>query len=543
MTALLMERIDGKGGNKNGRVEFEEFVPWYQSVLDKHRAFMARSKPVVEKPKRVKLSRAAPGAPPAPSGDADWLSTFTKQFRDVGAAILPAAGGAPVPSYHPALPKPGSERYEALREEAKGKFEHYDKGKKGWLDETDAVALAVDLHATFRPKSAHLSDKEAEAAASKLLKRVDANADGGIDFEEFFPWYLRVLDHVHRWIDAHDGVDAKDKKLVVERFAHYDKDGSGYLDEFELSLLAADLHGAFHPEAAPLSQEERKRMAAVLMHRMDETHGNSDGRVEFEEFMPWYLTVMKEHVRFMERKKKEEPPIVVKMDKVKVQRAVLRSAPPPAPSPSFEQQFRDPGAPVARVKMPEPRLRRPVAIRPGESGYEDYRWAVQAKFNHYDEDKRGVLGDREAVHLAVDLYTALHPTKHMSFEEAKELAAKLLKRVGRKAEGKIDFEEFLEWYTVLVDKLQKMDDAHGLMDSKDRDVSGRARGREYWAALVEGRVARAHGWDTEGDGVRRVAGVVGEVLSLRRGWQWVSGRAGGGQAGAGSSQGLPSGRR
>ena len=72
-------------------------------------------------------------------------------------------------------------------------------------------------------------------------------------------------------------------------------------------------------------------MAAVLMHRMDETHGNSDGRVEFEEFMPWYLTVMKEHVRFMERKKKEEPPIVVKMDKVKVQRAVLRSAPPPAP--------------------------------------------------------------------------------------------------------------------------------------------------------------------------------------------------------------------
>ena len=148
-----------------------------------------------------------------------------------------------------------------------------------------------------------------------------------------------MLDHVHRWIDAHDGVDAKDKKLVVERFAHYDKDGSGYLDEFELSLLAADLHGAFHPEAAPLSQEERKRMAAVLMHRMDETHGNSDGRVEFEEFMPWYLTVMKEHVRFMERKKKEEPPIVVKMDKVKVQRAVLRSAPPPAPSPSFEQQF------------------------------------------------------------------------------------------------------------------------------------------------------------------------------------------------------------
>ena len=165
--------------------------------------------------------------------------------------------------------------------------------------------------------------------------------------------------------------------------------------------------------------------------------------------------------------------------------------------------------------MPEPRLRRPVAIRPGESGYEDYRWAVQAKFNHYDEDKRGVLGDREAVHLAVDLYTALHPTKHMSFEEAKELAAKLLKRMGRKTEGKIDFEEFLEWYTVLGDKLQKMDNAHGLMDPKDRHVSD---GKCVWVggwnwstgcpSVRKGGVLRL-----TGDG--RVAGSVGEILSLR----------------------------
>ena len=56
MSAVLMERIDGKGGDGNGRVEFAEFAVWYQSVLDKHRAFMARSKPVVEKPKRVGCS-------------------------------------------------------------------------------------------------------------------------------------------------------------------------------------------------------------------------------------------------------------------------------------------------------------------------------------------------------------------------------------------------------------------------------------------------------------------------------------------------------
>jgi hypothetical protein len=62
-----------------------------------------------------------------------------------------------------------------------------------------------------------------------------------------------------------------------------------------------------------------------------------------------YLTVMKEHMRFMERKKKEEPPIVVKMDKVKVQRVALRSAPPPAlrappplPIPSTPSEPSDP---------------------------------------------------------------------------------------------------------------------------------------------------------------------------------------------------------
>ena len=29
---ILMERIDGKGGNHNGRIDFEEFLPWYQVV-------------------------------------------------------------------------------------------------------------------------------------------------------------------------------------------------------------------------------------------------------------------------------------------------------------------------------------------------------------------------------------------------------------------------------------------------------------------------------------------------------------------------------
>ena len=107
----------------------------------------------------------------------------------------------------------------------------------------------------------------------------------------------------------------------------------------------------------------------------------------------------------------EEPTVL----DTSAQRAAVGSASPPAPSPRFEEQLQGPGAPAPGLKMPQSRLRRPIVIRPGESGYEDFKRSVQAKFNHYDEDKQGVLGDREAVHLAVDMYTTLHPTKHLSF--------------------------------------------------------------------------------------------------------------------------------
>ena len=132
---------------------------------------------------------------------------------------------------------------------------------------------------------------------------------------------------MHRFIDAHDGVDPKLKKIVNEKWLHYDRDKSGYLDESEIGWLAADLHEAFHPGAVPLTYDERVKMASLLMHRVDITHGNGDGRVEYAEFMAWYLEVLKDHQRFMERKRKEEPPLVIRIEKAKLQRVAAPAEP------------------------------------------------------------------------------------------------------------------------------------------------------------------------------------------------------------------------
>ena len=206
-------------------------------------------------------------------------------FADADSVDPRAATKFATPMYHPAVPK--DQDYVAFEKVAKSKFDHYDSGKKGSLSADDIFALAIDLHKSFAPVSQFLTQKDAEDFAAKLLKRIDKKGQGCVLFEDFLPWYMRMLDLSHRWNDAHNGVDTETKKIVAERFAWYDTDNSGYLDAGELAMLVGDLHTFFHPQASPLSYDERKEMASILLHRVDCTHGNGDGRVELEEFMIW----------------------------------------------------------------------------------------------------------------------------------------------------------------------------------------------------------------------------------------------------------------
>ena len=136
---------------------------------------------------------------------------------------------------------------------------------------------------------------------------------------------------------------------------------------------------------------------------------------------------------------------------------------------SFEDANRDHGAAMPLPKMPTLRYR-PLSIKPGEGGYEDFKRVMRAQFDRFDEGNKGLLSDHDAVHLVVDLFLSLHPTQHLSADQSRELAAKILKRHGKKAEGCMDFEEFLSWSSTVKEKLAKIEASHHAMNPKDRQV-------------------------------------------------------------------------
>eukprot|EP00961_Rhodomonas_salina_P145621 1959982-Rhodomonas_salina.2 len=78
-----------------------------------------------------------------------------------------------------------------------------------------------------------------------------------------------------------------DEKKVYDKFHHYDADGNGKLDAQEVVDLSVDLYHAFNP-GKELTTAEIKDVHDKLLERIDERHGDHDGTISFEEFLPWY---------------------------------------------------------------------------------------------------------------------------------------------------------------------------------------------------------------------------------------------------------------
>eukprot|EP00277_Geminigera_cryophila_P002454 CAMPEP_0179432408 /NCGR_PEP_ID=MMETSP0799-20121207/17028_1 /TAXON_ID=46947 /ORGANISM="Geminigera cryophila, Strain CCMP2564" /LENGTH=197 /DNA_ID=CAMNT_0021209769 /DNA_START=75 /DNA_END=668 /DNA_ORIENTATION=- len=118
-----------------------------------------------------------------------------------------------------------------------------------------------------------------------------------------------------------------DEAMVRAKFHHYDTDNSGTLDENEVMALAQDLWMAFHPKSKPLDFVHVKELTQELMKRVDGTHGNGDGLVDFSEFLPWYTKIAENHYKFVVANLEPEPPVTI--TKTAPVRAT-RTAPPPS---------------------------------------------------------------------------------------------------------------------------------------------------------------------------------------------------------------------
>ena len=92
--------------------------------------------------------------------------------------------------------------------------------------------------------------------AKEMIKRVDENGDGDIDFREFVIMM---------------GDDSEEEEELRKAFDLFDADNSGYIDEDELKKIMVQLLGP------NLSDDELKAM----MEQADTDH---DGQISFEEF-------------------------------------------------------------------------------------------------------------------------------------------------------------------------------------------------------------------------------------------------------------------
>eukprot|EP00287_Rhodomonas_sp_CCMP768_P005537 CAMPEP_0196729446 /NCGR_PEP_ID=MMETSP1091-20130531/9834_1 /TAXON_ID=302021 /ORGANISM="Rhodomonas sp., Strain CCMP768" /LENGTH=323 /DNA_ID=CAMNT_0042072337 /DNA_START=17 /DNA_END=988 /DNA_ORIENTATION=+ len=85
-----------------------------------------------------------------------------------------------------------------------------------------------------------------------------------------------------------------DETKVYEKFVHYDKDGNGRLDAQEVVDLSVDLYHAFNP-GKELTGAQIKDVHDKLLERIDERHGDHDGTISFDEFLPWYAQAAEKH--------------------------------------------------------------------------------------------------------------------------------------------------------------------------------------------------------------------------------------------------------
>ena len=95
-------------------------------------------------------------------------------------------------------PLSSSEKISSAMVQAKKKFNELDANKSGVLDGKELMALIDWVWSSFDPAAQVLSDKTKEAAGAELLKLLDVNGNGVLDYNEFSAWFEKRC----TWLEA-----------------------------------------------------------------------------------------------------------------------------------------------------------------------------------------------------------------------------------------------------------------------------------------------------------------------------------------------------
>lgn len=116
----------------------------------------------------------------------------------------------------------------------------------------DGEITVYELGRVMRNHGLNPTDEELE----DMIRNVDKNSNGAIDFNEFIEMMLRR--------------DAKVEEDVMHAFRVFDRDGDGYISVEELRLTMNNL-------GEPLTDHEVRSM-------IEEADLDGDGRINFQEF-------------------------------------------------------------------------------------------------------------------------------------------------------------------------------------------------------------------------------------------------------------------
>ena len=203
---------------------------------------------------------------------------------------------------------------------AQKKFDQLDTDGNGALEGEELVGLAQWVWSSFHPGGEALNEEQKADESSKLLRRLDANGDGQMGFDEFVGWFRRTCAGIERYrrglaqanaaggkagvvgvvaspepAASSRGVETGDvglaivvDKMVVraqKRFDQLDTDGNGALGGEELVGLAQWVWSSFHPGGEALNEEQKADESSKLLRRLD---ANGDGQMGFDEFVGWF---------------------------------------------------------------------------------------------------------------------------------------------------------------------------------------------------------------------------------------------------------------
>mmetsp|Transcript_19840 Transcript_19840/g.46124 ORF Transcript_19840/g.46124 Transcript_19840/m.46124 type:complete len:425 (+) Transcript_19840:93-1367(+) len=210
------------------------------------------------------------------------ITEFGAKYFDCLAQGLPGDMGATKPAEQAQEPELSLDEVEAIIQDL---FNKYDKDTNRFLDPNEFKSLMNDLQQRLEfPKDEVL----------RFLAEADMNADGMIEYEEFIPLALQIIQSMYakRRLEQHiEDVEQHAEDLLVHGmsraeltelvgsiFERMDQDGSGFLSkqEFVTALTSMELGLT-------------RREINTIMFQIDQ---DSDGMVSYREFVPFAFDLL-----------------------------------------------------------------------------------------------------------------------------------------------------------------------------------------------------------------------------------------------------------